>query len=93
MRILFGLLALTMSFSVLAKDVSTTISELEYERSAQCYEINSTMNFCLNMVCVNYQTFQCLGNTESFKVKLQVVTKTLANGTQKETVKKVKFIK
>lgn len=93
MRILLSLIALSFSFGVMAKDVSSTISEIEFERSAQCHEVNSTIGFCLNLVCVSSKTFQCLGNTETFKVKLRVVTKTLADGTRSEKVKKVRYLK
>lgn len=93
MRYLVAICALSFSIGAFAKDINTTITEIEYERSAQCQEINSTMGFCLNQVCINYVTFQCLGNTEVFKARLKVVTKKLANGSYKETVKKVKYIK
>lgn len=93
MRLLIAICALSLSTGVFAKDINTTISEIEYEKSAQCHEINSTMGFCLNQVCINSVIFQCFGNTEVFKAKLKVVTKKLANGTYKETVKKIKYIK
>lgn len=93
MRYLIAIFALSLSMSAFAKDINTTISDIEYDNEAQCHEINSSMGFCLNQVCLNYVTFQCIGNTEVFKAKLKVVTKRLANGRYKETVKKVKYIK
>ena len=93
MRYLVAICALSLSMGAFAKDINTTITEIEYDRSAQCQEVNSTMSFCLNQVCINYVTFQCTGNTEVFKARLKVVTKKLANGSYKETVKKVKYIK
>lgn len=93
MKLIILFSALIMSASVFAKDVKTTISDIEIERSAQCTETNTSIAFCFNQVCINYVTFQCIENTGDFKVRLKVVIKQLANGSYRETVKKVIYIK
>ena len=93
MRYLIAICALSLSMGAFAKNIDSTISEIELEKAAQCHEIKSPIGFCLNLVCINYVTFQCFGDQEPFKVKLKVVTQTLVNGQKKETVKKIKYIK
>lgn len=93
MRYLLVIFALIFSLGAFAQDVNSTITGIEIENSAQCNEVNTSMDFCLNLVCLNYQTFQCYGEMKIFKVKLKVVTKRLADGSYRETVKKVKYIK
>ena len=93
MRLFIFITMLFTSILASAKDVSTTISEVEHENNAVCNPLRTSMSYCINAVCLNYRTFQCIGNTENFKVKLKVLTSQLADRTYQETVKKVIFIK
>jgi hypothetical protein len=93
MKVIVILTALFMSFGVFAKDVEQTISEIESQRDATCYQGDVSMRFCLNTVCVHYENFQCVENKGIFKVRLKVLTKELSDGSYEEKVKKVIYLK
>ena len=92
MKLMVFLTALIMSFGVYAKDVNQTISEIESRTNATCYQGDVSVKFCLNMVCLHYENFQCIENTGSFKVRLKVLTKQLSDGSYEEKVKKVLLV-
>lgn len=93
MKVIVILTTLFMSFCVFAKDVEQTISEIESQKDATCYQGDESMRFCLNMVCLHYENFQCIENKGIFRVRLKVLTKELADGSYEEKVKKVIYLK
>lgn len=81
------MIALMFSSLSYAKDLDTTIKEIESEHNARCEKVDTSMGFCLGPnagVCFYNVKFDCLSTDGDFSLKVKM---------RNSHVRKVIFIK
>lgn len=86
------LVMLIASFSLYAANIEQTIAKVELEKNAKCEYDSSNASFCLNNYCRQNLFYQCISNTDKFKLKLGIRYYNLGGRISNETVRTITYI-